>query len=125
MKNVTTSLNSLNSKVDKIEVDKSVPFSVDLSKLNDVLKNDVVKKDVYYAKMKDSENRKINITDLATNATLNAKINEVKNKIPNITILATNTAPTAVGNKTPNISNLTKKLFFFRNIFKLLRIYTR
>ena len=125
MKNVPTSLHSLNSKIDKIEVDKLVPFSVDLSKLNDVLKNDVVKKDVYYARMKDSENRKINITDLATNTTLNAKINEVKNKIPNITILATNTAPTAVENKRPNVSNLTKKLFFFRNIFRLLRIYTR
>ena len=31
--------------------------------------------------MKDIKNRKRNITDLATNTTLNAKINKVKNKI--------------------------------------------
>ena len=34
----------MKSKVDKLEVDKLVPVSVDLSKLNDVVKNDVVKK---------------------------------------------------------------------------------
>ena len=112
-------------KTDKLDTDKLVAIPFDLSKLNDVVKNDVVKKDVHYAKMKDIENGKRNITDVATNTTLNAKINEVKNKILNITILATNTALTAVENKTPNVSNLVKKLFFFRNIFKLLRIYTK
>ena len=61
--------------------------------------------------MKDIENRKCNITGLATNSTLNAKINEVKSKIPNITILATNTALTAVENKTTNVSNLVKNCF--------------
>ena len=67
------------------------------------------------------------ITNLATNTTLNAKINEVrgeipsiaeistaalkakinevKGKIPNITNLATTTALTAVENKIPNVSN--------------------
>ena len=49
------------------------------------------------------------ITNLATNATLNAKINEVKNKIPNITILATTIILTFVENKIPNVSNLVKK----------------
>ena len=101
----------MESKVDKLEVDRLVPSSVDLCKLNDVVKNEVVKKDVYYAKMKDIENRKCNITGLATNSTLNAKINEVKSKIPNITILATNTALTAVENKTTNVSNLVKNCF--------------
>ena len=37
-------LNSLKSKVDKLDADKLVPALVDLSKLSDVLKNDVVKK---------------------------------------------------------------------------------
>ena len=34
-----------------------MPVSVDLSKLSDVLKNDVVKKDVYNAKIKDIDQR--------------------------------------------------------------------
>ena len=48
---------------------------------------------------------------MGTSASLNAKINEVKSEIPNITILATTTttAPTALENKMPNISNLVKK----------------
>ena len=50
-----------------------------------------------------------NITNLATNASLNAKIIEVKGEIPNITNLATTTALTAVENKTSNFSNLVKK----------------
>ena len=34
----------MKSKVDKLEVDKIVPVLADLSKLSDVVKNDVVKK---------------------------------------------------------------------------------
>ena len=34
-------------KTDKLDIDKSVPVSVDLSKLSDVVKNDIVKKAVY------------------------------------------------------------------------------
>ena len=45
-------LSSLKSKVDKLDVDKLVPAPVDLSKLSDVLKNDVVEKDTYNAKTK-------------------------------------------------------------------------
>ena len=139
-----TSLNSSKSKVDKIKVDKLVPFSVDLSKLN-VAKNDVVKKVVYYVKIKDIESRKRNVTELATNTTLNAKIiavkieipyitklatntalnakiNEVKNKIPYITILATNTHLTVVENKLPNVSNLVKKLTITQKFMRTLLI---
>ena len=39
-------LANLKSEVDKLDIDKLVPVSVDLSKLSDVVKNDVVKKDV-------------------------------------------------------------------------------
>ena len=52
LKNVPTNLNNLESKVDKLDVDKLVPFPFDLSKLSDVVKNDVVKKYVYNAKIK-------------------------------------------------------------------------
>ena len=42
-----TNLASLKTEVDKLDIDKLVPVSVDLSKLSDVVKNDVVKKAVY------------------------------------------------------------------------------
>ena len=45
MKNVPTYLSKLKSKVDKLDVDKLVHVPVDLSKLNAVVKNDVVKKE--------------------------------------------------------------------------------
>ena len=51
LKNVPTNLRNLKSKVDKSDVDKLVPVPADLSKLNDIVKNDVVKKDVYNAKI--------------------------------------------------------------------------
>ena len=47
LKNVSTNLSSLKSKVDKLDVDKLIPAPVDLSKLSDVVKNDFVKKDGY------------------------------------------------------------------------------
>ena len=52
---------------------------VDLSKLSDVVKNYVVKKDVYDAKIKNIEIKIPFITNLANNTTRNAEINEVKN----------------------------------------------
>ena len=110
MKNVPTSLSNLKNKVDKLDVDKSVPVPAYLSKLSDIVKNDVVKKDVYNAKIKNNEDKIPDITNVATTFTLNGKINEVKNKISNITNLATTTplALNAVENKIPNVSNVVK-----------------
>ena len=109
LKNVSSGLISLKSKVDKLDVDKLVPVPVDLSKLSNVVKNNVVKKGVYNAKIKSIEDKIPNITNLATTTTLNAKINEVKGEISSITNLSTTTALTAVGNKIPNVSKLVKK----------------
>ena len=39
-----SNLASLKTEVDKLDIDKLVPVPVDLSKLSDVVKNDVVKK---------------------------------------------------------------------------------
>ena len=47
MKNVLTNLSNLKSKVDKLDVGKLVTVPVDLSKLSNVVKNDVVKEDIY------------------------------------------------------------------------------
>ena len=55
LKNVPTGFNNLKSKVDKLDVDKLLPVPVNLSKLSDIVKNDVVKKDVYNAKTKTIE----------------------------------------------------------------------
>ena len=44
LKNVPSNLSNLKSKVNKLDVNKLVPVSVDLSKLSDVVKNDVVQK---------------------------------------------------------------------------------
>ena len=99
-----TGLNSLKCKVNKLDVDKLVPVPVYLNKLSDVVKNNVVKKGVYNANIKI-----LDITNLATNATLDVKINKVKGEIPSITNLSTTIAFTAAENKMPNVSNLVNK----------------
>ena len=71
----------MKSKVDKLDVDKLLTVPAELSKLSNVVKSDVVKKDVYNAKIKNIEDKIPNTANLPTNTTLNAKINEVKNKI--------------------------------------------
>ena len=63
LKSVTTYLSNLKSKVHKLDVDKLVPVPVDLSKLSNVLKNDIVKKDVYNAKIKNIEDKLPDITN--------------------------------------------------------------
>ena len=68
------------NKIDELDVDKLLAVSVDLSKLSHVVKNDVIKKDVYNAKIKNIEDKKSDITNLAAITTLNANINEVKKK---------------------------------------------
>ena len=80
LKNVPTILNNLKSKVDKLYVYKLVPIPVDLSKLSDRVKNDVVKKYVYNAKIKNINDKIPDITKLVTNASFNAKIKSLKVK---------------------------------------------
>ena len=103
-----------------------MPVPVDLSKLSDVVKNDLVKKAVYdklvakvnniatsdfvlktkYQTDKTELEKKIpNVTDFVKKA----KLTELENKIPDISNLATKTALTTVENKIPSVSNLVKK----------------
>ena len=51
---IPTVLNSLKSKADKSHVDKLVTVHVDISKLSDVIKNDIVKKTEYDDLVKES-----------------------------------------------------------------------
>ena len=60
----------MKSKVDKLDVDKLLPVLGDLSKLRDVIKNGVVKKDAYNAKIKNIEDKILDITNLATKTIL-------------------------------------------------------
>ena len=69
MKNVPAGLNSLKSKVDKLDIDKLVPVTIDLNKLSDAVKNDAVEKDVHNAKIKNIEEKIPDITNLTTNTT--------------------------------------------------------
>ena len=110
LENLPNNLSSLKTKVDKLDIDKLISVPVDLSKLRNVLKNEVVKKTEYNAKIKNIEDKIPDISDLATKTILNTKINEVKNKIPSITSLATTFELTAVENKIPSVSNLVKKI---------------
>ena len=62
----------MKSKVDKLDANKSVPVPVDLSKLSDIVKNDVVKKDGYNTKMKNIEDKISNLTNVATYSAVTA-----------------------------------------------------
>ena len=64
MTNVSSNLNNLKSKVDKLDADKLIPAPADLRKLSDIGKNDVFKKDIYNAKIKDLEEKTSDITNL-------------------------------------------------------------
>ena len=80
LKSIPTNLNNLKSKLDKLDVEELVSVPVDLSKLSDVIKSDIVNKYVYNAQIKNIEDKIPDITNLATNASLNSKKNEVKDE---------------------------------------------
>ena len=107
-----------------------MPVPVDLSKLNDIVKNDVIKKAEYNKSVNKVNNidtsgfilktkydadkleldKKIpNISNIIKKSDYNTKINEIEGKIPSISNLATKTALTAVENKIRSTSNLVKK----------------
>ena len=128
-------LASLQIEVDKLDINKLVPVLVDLSKLNDVVKNVVVQKTVYdklVAKVNsidtsrfilktkydtdksEIENKIFDTSGLVEKTDYNAKITEIEGKIKSISSLATNAA-------LPNISNLVKKQIITQKSPKLKR----
>ena len=125
-----TNLASLKTEVDKLDIDKLVPVPVDLSKLSDVVKNDVVKKNAYdklvaevnsidtslfvlktkYDTDKSELNNKIPDTNSLVKETYyNTKITEIEGKIPDVSKLVIKAVLTTVENKIPSVSNLFKK----------------
>ena len=105
-----TNLANLITEVDKLDIDKVAPVPVDLSKLSDVVKSDVVKKTVYdklvarinsidtsgfLLKTKydtdksEIENKITNTSDVVKKTDFNVKITEIDRKIPHVSSLAT------------------------------------
>ena len=80
-----TNLANLKTEVDKLDIDKLAPVPVDLSKLSDVVKNDVVKKTVYDKLVAKVDN--IDTSDFVLKITYNTDKTELGNKIPDISAL--------------------------------------
>ena len=114
-------------EVDKLDVNKLLPIPADLSKLSNVVKNDVVKKFVYdklaakvnnidasdfvlktkYQTDKAEIEKKIpDASGLVEKTDYNTKITEIEGKIPDVSNIATKTELTAVENKMRSVSNL-------------------
>ena len=102
-----SNLANLKTEVDKLDIDKLVPVPIDLSKLSNVVKNDVVKKADYSKLVTKVDN--IDTSGLVKKTDYNAKITEIEGKIPDISNLATKTALATVENKILIISNLATK----------------
>ena len=102
-----TNLASLKTEVDKLDIDKLAPVPVDLSKLSDAVKKDVVKKTEYDQLVGKVNN--IDTSDFVLKTKYNTGKTKLENKIPNISNLATKTALTTVENKIPSGSDSVKK----------------
>ena len=84
-----TNLANLKSEVDKLDIDKLKPVPTDLSKLSDVVKNDVVKKADYSKLVTKVDN--IDTSGLVKKTDYNTKIIEIEGKIPDISDLVKKT----------------------------------
>ena len=78
-----TNLASLKTEVDKLGIDKLAPVPVDLSKLSNVVKNNVVRKAVY-DKLAAKVNN-IDTSDFVLKTKYDTDKTELEKKIPNVT----------------------------------------
>ena len=120
---------NLKTEVDKLDIDKLVPAPVDLSKLSDVVKNDVVEnteydklvakvssidikqfvlKTKYDTDKSELENKIPDTSGLVKKRDYITKITKIEGKIPDVTSLVTKTVLTPVENKIPIVSSLVK-----------------
>ena len=73
-------LASLKTEVDKLDIDKLVPIPADLSKLSNLVKNDVVKKTVFDKLVPKVDN--IDTSDFVLRTKYNTDNTELENIIP-------------------------------------------
>ena len=139
-----SNLDSLKTEVDKLDVDKLVPVTVDLSKLSDVVKNDAVKetkvnntnttvfvlkskyntdKSDLEKKISDAKKKIPNPSALVKKADYKSTITEIESKIPSISGLDTNAALTAVENKIPDVNSLVIKTDYNPKSVEIESIY--
>ena len=125
-----TNFASLKTEADELDIDKLVPVLVDLSKLSDAVKNDVVKKAEYNELVSkvnniktsgfvlkteydtdkpELENKTPDTTGLVKKTDYNTRIAEIEGKIPDVINLATKTVLNTVENKIPSVSSLAQK----------------
>ena len=98
---------NLKTDADKLDIDKLAPVLVDLSKLSDVVKTDVVKKSVYDKLVAKVNN--IDTSDFVLKTKYNTDKTELENKTPDVSNLVKKTRLTELENKTSDISNLATK----------------
>ena len=99
-----TNLSNLKTEVDKLDIGKLAPVPTDLSKLTNVVKNDVAKKTAY-----DKLVAKVDTNDFVLKTKYDTDKAELEKKIPNTINLARKTALTTVENKIPDTGNLATK----------------
>ena len=75
-----THVANLKIEVDKLDIDKLKPIPTDLSKLSDLVKNDVVKKTDYNKLVTKVDN--IDTSGLVKKTDYNTKITKIEDKIP-------------------------------------------
>ena len=121
-------LSNLKTEVDKLDIDKLATAPVDLSKLSNAAKNDVLKKTVYdklvakvnnidtsglvkktdyYTKISEIEDRIPDDSSFVKKTDYNTNITEKEGKIPDISGLATKTVLTTVEKKTDYNTKIT------------------
>ena len=100
-----SNLDNLKTEVDKLDIDKLKPLPDDVSKLSNVVANEVIKKTDYNNKITEIEGKIPDISNLATKTALTI----VENKVSNISGLVTKTKLSAVENKIPDIVVLQQK----------------
>ena len=122
-----SNLASLKSEVDKLDIDRLTSVPIDLAKLRNLVKNDIIKKTEcdklvnkvngidntnfvsrtkYEKDGSDFEDKIDKIEKKIPDISNLVKKTEVEGKIPNISGLATSSALTAVENKIPDIISL-------------------
>ena len=93
-----TTLATLKTEVDKLDIDKLAAVPIDLSKLSNVVKNDVVTKV-----------NNIDTNDFVLKSKYDTDKTELENKIPSVTDFVKETKLTELENKISDIINLATK----------------